>query len=400
MRVTQERPLTRDDPASGIMETCDVLFVGGGPAGSTCAWKLRRRGFEVIVLDKQLYPRDKICAGWITPQVMIELGLSADEYRRHGVIQPFNRFLTGLIGGPTVETRYDHVVSYGIRRAEFDTFLLHHSTAELRLGESLNSLHRKNDFWIANGSIQAKVVVGAGGPHCPVATQFRRVQSADETGIAQPQEHQPTILTQEIEFEMSPRQLRDCPVFRDRPELYFCPDLKGYGWVVRKENFLNIGLGRENDSDLSNRVSEFIRVLVADGRIPSDLPGHFHGHVYRLNRGFNEQPWEPNLLLVGDAAGLADTHSAEGIRPAIESGILAAETIIEARALRSDNLVSPYTDRLRQRFEVPNKSSIGDWIPSALRLSAARWLMRSSAFSRRVVLDKWFLHLGQPPLKI
>ena len=52
------------------MLTCDVLVAGGGPAGSACAWKLRRAGLDVIVMDRALFPRDKVCAGWITPGVV------------------------------------------------------------------------------------------------------------------------------------------------------------------------------------------------------------------------------------------------------------------------------------------------------------------------------------------
>ena len=51
------------------MDSCDVLVVGGGPAGSACAWKLRQAGLDVIVMDRAAFPRDKVCAGWITPQV-------------------------------------------------------------------------------------------------------------------------------------------------------------------------------------------------------------------------------------------------------------------------------------------------------------------------------------------
>ena len=54
-------------------ESCDVLIVGGGPAGSSCARQLRRAGLDVLILDKSEFPRDKVCAGWITPQV-VEIG--------------------------------------------------------------------------------------------------------------------------------------------------------------------------------------------------------------------------------------------------------------------------------------------------------------------------------------
>ena len=52
------------------MRSCEVLIVGGGPAGATAAWKLRRAGKDVLVLDRERFPRLKLCAGWITPEVL------------------------------------------------------------------------------------------------------------------------------------------------------------------------------------------------------------------------------------------------------------------------------------------------------------------------------------------
>ena len=70
------------------MENCDALIVGGGPAGSTCARKLRQAGLDVTVLDSSSFPRDKVCAGWITTQVVDDLGLDVDEYRVGRTFQP------------------------------------------------------------------------------------------------------------------------------------------------------------------------------------------------------------------------------------------------------------------------------------------------------------------------
>src|ERR1700688_3890465 len=62
------------------MRSCDVLIVGGGPAGSTAAWKLRREGVDVLVLDRERFPRLKLCAGWITPEVVRELDMDLGAY--------------------------------------------------------------------------------------------------------------------------------------------------------------------------------------------------------------------------------------------------------------------------------------------------------------------------------
>ena len=110
-------------------DTCDVLIVGGGPAGSTCARTLRRAGLDVIIMDKSVFPRDKVCAGWITPQVVEEVDLDVDDYRQGRVFQPISSFITGMGEQANAAVNYDTIVSYGIRRCEFDHYLLERSGA-------------------------------------------------------------------------------------------------------------------------------------------------------------------------------------------------------------------------------------------------------------------------------
>src|SRR5262245_29244717 len=100
-----------------MTDHADVIVVGGGPAGSSCAWKLRQAGLDVVVIDRARFPRDKVCGGWITPQVVDELRLDLDDYQSSRTLQPITAFRTGLVGqAASVETVYDRPVSYGIRR--------------------------------------------------------------------------------------------------------------------------------------------------------------------------------------------------------------------------------------------------------------------------------------------
>ena len=88
------------------MIRCDAFVVGGGPAGSTCAWALRRAGWDVVVADRARFPRDKVCAGWLTPDVFRLLELDPSEYRASGAtLQEIAGFRTGVLGAPLVETR-------------------------------------------------------------------------------------------------------------------------------------------------------------------------------------------------------------------------------------------------------------------------------------------------------
>lgn len=369
------------------METCDALIIGGGPAGSSCAWQLHRHGLDVMVMDKSTFPRDKVCAGWITPAVVEALCLDTGDYARQHVLQPITAFRTGLIDGENVETRYPTTVSYGIRRCELDNYLLHRSGARLRLHQPLESLQRDGKQWIINDVISTPLVIGAGGHFCPVA----RFMGA-KLGAAEP-----AIAAKEIEFEMSPAQRDDCRVRGDTPELYFCPDLKGYGWCFRKGNYLNIGLGREGSHLLSEQLKYFFDFLKQRGRIPQHIQDSFHGHAYLLYGHAARKQLDDGMLLVGDAAGLAYPQSGEGIRPAVESGLMAAATILAVDGdYRREQLLG-YASRLEVRFGAATAPSAV--CPAFLRDFLAGKLLSNKWFARHVLLNRWFLHANKAAMQ-
>jgi flavin-dependent dehydrogenase len=362
------------------MKSCDVLIAGGGPAGSACAWALRGSGVKVAVLDKQRFPRDKVCGGWITPRVLTLLEIDPSAYGAGRVLQPISGFRTGCIGTTSLQaTDYGDTVSYGIRRCEFDNYLLKRCEATLCEGVSLSKLERTGDGWLVNGEITARLVVGAGGHFCPVARHFRdgRVESP--------------VVAQETEFEMDARQALACPVQGAVPELYFCSDFKGYGWCFRKGNFLNIGLGRADPHELPDHVRRFRRFLTEDRAIP-EMPA-WRGHAYLLG-GTSPRPIAGDgYLLIGDAAGLAFAHSGEGILPAIESGLLAARAILAARGNYSRKELAPYVRKMEQSHSAADGMwmQLGSFLPRGLLRTAADRLMTKPWFVRHVVLDRWFL---------
>jgi geranylgeranyl reductase family protein len=369
-------------------DSCDVLIVGGGPAGSSCARVLKSAGLDVLVMDKSEFPRDKVCAGWITPQVVQELKLDVEDYARGRVLQPISSFVTGMGQRANAPVRYDKIVSYGIRRCEFDHYLLERSGARLRLGDTWKSMERVGDRWMVNGEISAALVIGAGGHFCPVARFLGAHLGKEEKAIS----------AQEIEFEMNDSQAAQCAVSGDQPELYFCEDLKGYGWCFRKGNYLNVGLGREGNHRLAEQVQTFARGLAAQGRIPADLPGKFKGHAYLLYSHANRPVVDEGVMIIGDAAGLAYTQSGEGIRPAVESGLMAAATALAANRNYSRAQLAPYEASLRSRFGERGGAPALAFLPASLRLSLARALMQTRWFARNVILDRWFLHAEQPAL--
>jgi flavin-dependent dehydrogenase len=292
------------------------------------------------------------------------------------------------MGGPEVETRYDKAISYGIRRCEFDHYLLQRSDARLQLGQHLKSMERVNGHWIVNGMIKTPLVVGAGGHFCPVARFLGAKPGSGELAVA----------AQEVEFEMTAPQLAECPIPPGIPYIYFCPDLRGYGWYYRKGSYLNVGLGREDDEQLSNHVETFCSSLKAQGKIPRDLADKFHGHAYLLYVHAPRTIVDDGVLLIGDAAGLAYPQSGEGIRPAIESGLMAAEIIRRAAGNYGRETLEPYSVRLAARFGKKFTRSVSDFLPLGLKRLVAAKLMASPWFSRHVIVDRWFLHRHEPAL--
>ncbi|HEY2591928.1 MAG TPA: FAD-dependent oxidoreductase, partial [Steroidobacteraceae bacterium] len=107
------------------MKSRDVVIVGGGPAGSSAAWKLKSAGADVLVLDKETFPRLKLCAGWITPEAVHDLEMNPAEYpHRFLTFAKLHAHWKGLhLKVPCVQ--------HSIRRFEFDAWLLERSGAEL-----------------------------------------------------------------------------------------------------------------------------------------------------------------------------------------------------------------------------------------------------------------------------
>ncbi len=372
------------------METCDALIVGGGPAGSTCAAHLRRAGLDVMIVDAAAFPRDKVCAGWITPPVVTELHLDAEAYRQGRTYQPFTGFRVGLIGGhDETQVLYDSPVSFGIRRCEFDHYLLQRSGARVIQRMPITGIRRDHGQWIVNDAVRTPMLVGAGGYGCPVARSINGVVRGA-----------PLVVAQEAEIPIDAAADASIAIDRQVPELYFCRDLNGYGWCVRKGEYLNVGLGRLDRHSLPAAMAQFTAFLEARNKIPPRRSWPWRGHAYVVNDTRHRRLVDAGVMLVGDAAGLAYAQSGEGIRPAVESGLLAAETIVEAHGQYSRSRLEPYAQHLLTRFAPGQLSPLAGIVPASVRTVLGRRLLHAPAFVRRIVLDQWFLHRHQPALGV
>lgn len=363
------------------MTRVDVVVVGGGPAGSSCARRLVAAGLEVVVVDQARFPRNKVCAGWITPGVVRQLDLDLADYAKGRVLEPLTAFRVRLLGQRPVHVDYGRAVSYGIRRDEFDHYLLARTGARLAAPTRVQRLERTAGRWMVNGDWSARFLVGAGGHGCPVA-RLLNPSAAHET----------VVVAQRVELAGGVAGLTPGTV-----ELFFEPDLHGYGWIVPKGPGANVGLGRDTAEHLPAHVRAFADGLVEAGRLDARDARGWPGHAYLLASTTRRRLAGAEVLLTGDAAGLAAPGSGEGIYAAVRSGQLCAEAI---RGLTLDN------DRLALvRYDAALARELGRGRhhpsgpprhPAPWRAALVRAAFRSRAFARHVVLAGTFLHHRSP----
>jgi flavin-dependent dehydrogenase len=159
-----------------------------------------------------------------------------------------------------------------------------------------------------------------------------------------------------------------------------------------------VGFGRRDLRGFPAHLEAFTRFLEGSGRVPPGLPRRWPGHAYLLYEGAGRAVVADGALLVGDAAGLAHSRSGEGIGPAIESGLLAARTILAARGHYLAADLAPYARALSARFGPRPRGNTIPLLPAPLHRWLGARLLSAPFATRRLVLDRWFLHRAQPVL--
>ncbi|HID38584.1 MAG TPA: NAD(P)/FAD-dependent oxidoreductase [Calditrichaeota bacterium] len=296
------------------METYDVIVIGAGPAGSSCAWQLNQQGFKVLIVDKSAFPRIKLCAGWITPFVFKLLQIKPTDYP-YGLLT-FKRLHFRFKGRHLpLPTR-----QYSVRRYEFDRFLLERGGAEI-LQHTVKAIEQSDGGFVIDGKYTAQYLIGAGGTHCPVYRTFFKDRV--------PRDEAKRIITIEEEFAYDYSD-DNCYLW------FFEDDLPGYAWYVPKANgYLNVGIGggyaalKRRGQSIHEHWQRFIEKL-SNLNLVRNHSFARRGYTYYL-RSKNQTVYRNGAFLVGDAAGLATLDMGEGISAAIQSGLLAAQAIINGR---------------------------------------------------------------------
>jgi menaquinone-9 beta-reductase len=304
-----------------VMRHIETIIVGGGPGGSSAAWELRRQGRECLVLDRKPMPRLKLCAGWVTPRVLHDLAIDPANYP-HGVIKLEK--LKVFLGRSQRFAWTVPCVQYSIRRIEFDAWLLQRSGVEV-VQHTVRQITADPTGYTIDGAFQCKFLVGAGGTNCPVKKALFDNDQGD------------LIVTQEVEYE-TPIRNPACILWFPYTEPW------GYAWYVPKANAINVGFGgrrsRLEKWDRQRLWTDFLNLLKKEADI-AETPPEPKGYSYYVGKR-RKQLKRDRAYLVGDAAGLATVDLAEGIGPAVESGLLAARDIL-GQASYSPRTITRYS---------------------------------------------------------
>lgn len=310
------------------VEQFDVIVVGAGPAGSATAIHLARGGVRVLLAEKARFPRDKPCGGGLTGRAVRMLPCPVDPVVEHVV----DRFELRLRYGAHFERVGAEPLILMTQRRRLDAFLAEQAAvagADLRDGTRVDSVVVAADGVEVrvNGSrLRAKVLVGADGANGIVA---KAVGLGDDLvrGVA---------LEGNVAWSvLDPERYRGRAVV----ELGVVPG--GYGWVFPKGDHANLGVGGWGREGPRLRA-HLERLAVAHGVALDDLTD-VKGHRLPM-RPLGATPATGRVLLVGDAAGLVDPLSGDGIYEAFVSAQLAADAILEER-------LEEYPERLAERLD-------------------------------------------------
>jgi len=324
------------------MKQSEVLIIGGGPAGAACAWKLRQYGVNVLILDKQAFPRNKTCAGWITPQVLRDLEFEPEEYP-HG-LSTFSTLHLSIRGMPLIIPGKQ----YAIRRYEFDGWLLQRSNAPL-IQHHVREISEVEGGYVVDNEYFGRHLVGAGGTYCPVYHTLFKAESRRDPGGR--------IVGMEEEFQWQWKN--------GQCRLWFMENnLPGYAWYVpKKDGWVNIGVGgfvgkmKARGDTIQNHWLELVTKMETRGLITRHTYKPV-SHLYNVHQNVPEVQ-RNRVYLVGDAAGLATLDMGEGIGPAVSSGLLAAQAILSDQKYTVETIPRySLLPRIFQRREQTNKPNL------------------------------------------
>ena len=305
------------------MENFDVAIIGGGPAGSISSYYLSQKGLKVALLEKNDIGRDKICGGGLSDYNLRELPFSLPS----SIVE---RYIKGInfISPKNEIFQKKEIDEIGITtyRSMFDAYLTNKS---INAGTTffphikVTKINKSNGKFIISDKFSSEYIIGADGANSIVKRNFHLDDKKSNVNLA---------LRSVIHMKES--EVEEFMIDPETYEFYFSNHNPGYGWNFALRVSINIWIGMKmNYSNPRKLLKDYVKRCfnLRGKRVPS-----FEIEGFPIpNSRFPKQFSKDGVFLVGDAAGLVDPVSGEGVHYAIRSCKIVADTIIK---VFSDNV--------------------------------------------------------------
>jgi geranylgeranyl reductase family protein len=324
MSDTQRLPLVQD-----------VIIVGAGPAGSVLAFLLAKSGLRVLILEKSSLPRYKSCGGGLTIKTIQSLPFGVEpvvEMKAEGgkVFYKGEKLFT---------TRTEQPIAFLVMRDRFDYFLVQKAIeagADLLEDVAVTGIEQDAQgvqVQTSKGKFQARFVVGADGVFS-ITARLVGLLARRKTG---------TALEAEVETPSAALESQGYYATFD-----FGATRRGYGWIFPKQDHLSVGVFRAWPGKANNIKANLESFLASQPVLRTHRLLRLKGHLIPLGGDFAPLHLG-RVLLVGDAANLADPWLGEGIYYAVRSARIAADVICEALS-RGQTDLAAYTRLVHQEI--------------------------------------------------
>ena len=312
------------------MERFDVAVVGAGPAGSTTAYRLARAHARVLLVDKARFPRDKPCGGGLTTRAVKQLPFSVEPV----VEDRITRARCRLRYGPVIERSSERVLCLMTQRRRLDEYLVQKAVeagAEFRDGVRV-AVESDTRLTVDGRPVEVAAVIGADGAN-GITAKALGLAGGIVNGVA---------LEGNLPYERLPRN-----GWRGMLVLELATVPGGYGWIFPKGDHVNVGVGGWGEE--GPRLRRHLQVLCEHYGIEPDELSGVRGHRLPMRRRETVLA-HGRALLVGDAAGVLDPVSGDGIYEAFVTGRLASEHVFALLEGRVDGL-EPYDESVRRQLD-------------------------------------------------
>jgi len=311
----------------------DVVITGAGPAGSTTAYLLAKNGIKTLIIDKENFPRSKLCGGLLSGKTINIIKRIYDKtdgtlLKKELFSYSSNNYKIFFKTKLIVDEDMKKGSLFFVDRKNFDYFLLNEAReigAEVLMEEEVNEVDFANNLIITSkgNAIHGKFIIGADGVYSLIRKKVFMFQAEDNKSWTK-------NLAIALQLEVPCSELKKGSIIHsicNSTSLFFDFIKYGYSWVFPNKDFIKIGLGglqNKNKLDIFTLLSRFMSFLGVEPALIKSVKG------YSVPLGnYLSEPIKKGFILIGDAAGFVDPLTGEGIYYALKSAELASNCILE-----------------------------------------------------------------------